>query len=69
MPLDVVIALLVLAVTILGAAATIAGTAGMLHRLDGASWPTTLTKAATTFTAVLATGIALLTLLTAWMYR
>ena len=68
MPLDVVIALLVLAVTILGAA-IIAGTAGMLHRLDGASWPTTLTKAATTFTAVLATGIALLTLLTAWMYR
>ncbi|MFB4427082.1 hypothetical protein C5F59_039190 [Streptomyces sp. QL37] len=68
MPLDVVVALLVFAVTILGAAA-IASTAGLLHRLDGASWPTALTKAATTFTAVLATGIALLTLLTAWMYR
>ncbi|MBT3075150.1 MULTISPECIES: hypothetical protein [Streptomyces] len=68
MPLDVVVALLVLAVTILCAAA-IAGTAGLLHRLDGASWPTTLTKAATTFTTALVAGIALLTLLTAWMYR
>ncbi|MFD5623785.1 hypothetical protein [Streptomyces yangpuensis] len=68
MPLDVVVAVLVLAVTILCAAA-IAGTAGLLHRLDGASWPTMLTKDATTFTTVLVTGIALLTLLTAWMYR
>ncbi|MEV6477246.1 hypothetical protein [Streptomyces sp. NPDC051657] len=40
--------------------------AGLLHRLDGASWPTTLTKAAATFTMALVAGVALLA---AWMDR
>ncbi|MFF9078744.1 MULTISPECIES: hypothetical protein [Streptomyces] len=40
--------------------------AGLLHRLDGASWPTTLTKAAAMFTTALVAGV---TLLAAWMDR
>ncbi|MFG3370380.1 hypothetical protein ACGF0K_36195 [Streptomyces sp. NPDC048156] len=68
MSLATIVAILVLALTALFAA-VIAGTAGLLHRMDGASWPTALTKAASTFIAALATSIALLTLLTAWIYR
>ncbi|GAA1733425.1 MULTISPECIES: hypothetical protein [Streptomyces] len=68
MSLAAVVAFLILAVTAL-CAAVLAGAAGLLHRLDGASWPTALTKAASTFITVLATSIALLTFLTAWMHR
>ncbi|KUN75414.1 hypothetical protein [Streptomyces griseoruber] len=60
--MTVAIVLLAVAVVLIVALLAAVG-AGMLARIDGATWPTALTRAAGAFTAVLALAAAVTTAL------
>lgn len=64
--MTIAIVLLVIAVVLLVALLSAVG-AGVLARIDGATWPTALTRAAKTFAAVLGLATAVTTALSPFL--